>query len=118
MSKKTNYVQAFSPDGDVLYRIEHHCTNLMLTLAAIAYLLVNDVTYQRFCHNDEKQIDLDSNYIFADDLLLYADQFARSHAGPDSSTRASYPLNKLRYTPTAKTIWFGVWTRTMKRKKG
>ena len=69
MSKKTNYIQAFSPESDALYRIEHHCTDLMLTLTAIAYLLVNDVAYQKFCYNDEKQIDLDSNYIFADDLL-------------------------------------------------
>lgn len=66
---QTHYVEILIPDGREMYRVEHRCANLQTTLMAIAYLLVNSSEYQDFCYKPEKLIDIDSNYIYPEQLL-------------------------------------------------
>jgi hypothetical protein len=69
METQTHYVEILIPDGREVYRITHHCANLQAVLMAIAYLLVTTNEYYDFCYNPDKQIDMDTNYIFPEQLL-------------------------------------------------
>ena len=69
MKTQTHYVEILIPDGREVYRIEHRCANLPAVLMAIAYLLVTTSEYYNFCYNPDKQIDMDTNYIFPEQLL-------------------------------------------------
>ncbi len=66
---QTHYVEVLIPDGREMYRVEHRCANLPAVLMAIAYLLVNSSEYQDFCYRPEKLIDIDSNYVYPEQLL-------------------------------------------------
>ena len=69
MDTQTHYIEILIPDGREVYRIEHRCANLPAVLMAIAYLLVTTNEYYDFCYNRDKQIDMDTNYIFPEQLL-------------------------------------------------
>ena len=69
MDTQTHYIDILIPDGREVYRIEHRCANLPAVLMAIAYLLVTTNEYYDFCYNRDKQIDMDTNYIFPEQLL-------------------------------------------------
>ena len=69
METQTSYIEILIPDGREVYRIEHRCTNLAAVLMAIAYLLVTTSEYYKFCFDTNKQIDIDTNYIFPEQFL-------------------------------------------------
>ena len=69
METQTHYVEILIPDGREVYRIEHRCANLPAVLMAIAYLLVTTSEYYELCYNPDKLIDIDTNYIFPEQLL-------------------------------------------------
>ena len=67
METQTSYIEV-SPDFRI-FRVKHTCNDLNFVLMAIAYLLVNSSVFQAFCHNEEHRIDIDTNYVFPEDLL-------------------------------------------------